>query len=118
MIKKTVKYVDFNGNENNETFYFNLTKAELTMLELSYKGGLSSYIEEAVKSGDNAKLIEVFNKLILESYGVKSEDGKRFVKNSEIKEEFKNSAAFSEIFMSIATNAEEAEVFVKGISNN
>ena len=117
MIKKTIKYVDFNGNENEEAVYFNMTKAELTMLELDEKEGLSNYIKGAVESGDNKALVEVFNKLLIESYGVKSEDGKRFVKSEQLKEEFRQSAAFSEIFMTLATNADEAEAFIKGLVN-
>lgn len=117
MIKKTVKYVDFNGKENEETFYFNLTRAELTKMELGKEGGMSNYIKEAVESGDNAKLVELFTNIILDSYGVKSEDGKRFVKNTTLREEFEQSAAFSEIFMEIATNPDAAEAFIKGAAN-
>lgn len=117
MIKKTVKYTDFNGNENEETFYFNLSKAELTMMEVGKPGGMSNYIKEAVESGDNTRLIELFTDLIIESYGVKSEDGKLFIKNSKLKEEFRQSAAFSEIFMEFATNPNAAEAFVKGATN-
>ena len=117
MIKKTIKYTDFNGNQNEETFYFNLTEAELTKMELCKKGGMSNFIKEAVESGDNASLLELFTNLILESYGVKSEDGKRFVKNATLKEEFEQSAAYSALFMEIATNPESAEAFVKGVTN-
>ncbi len=117
MIKKTVKYVDFNGNENEEVIYFNLTKAELTKLEMGKKNGLSNYIKEAVESGDNAALLDVFTNIILDSYGVKSEDGKRFVKSAKLREEFEQSAAYSEVFMEIASNPESAEAFIKGLSN-
>lgn len=117
MIKKTVKYIDFNGNENEEVFYFNLTKIELTKLELGKQGGLSNYIKEAVESGDNAGILEVFNKVILDSYGIKSEDGKRFMKSAALKEEFEQSAAYSELFMEIATDANAAEAFIKGLTN-
>lgn len=115
MIKKNVKYVDFNGNENQETLYFNLTKAELTLMEVENEGLLSEHIKGAVESGDNKALIRVFKKVLLASYGIKSEDGKRFVKSDQLREEFEQSAAYSEIFMSIATNATEAEAFINGL---
>lgn len=117
MIKKTIKYVDFNGDEQNETFYFNLSKAELTKMEIGREGGMANYIEEVVKSGNNAKLLDLFNEIILDSYGVKSEDGKRFIKSSKLREEFEQSAAFSELFMEMVTSPEAADAFVKGISN-
>ena len=117
MIKKSIKYVDFNGEENAEVVYFNLTKAELTMLELRMKGGLSAYIKEAIESENNAVIVDVFEKLILEAYGVKSPDGKRFMKSPELRNEFQHSAAYSEIFMEIVTNPTDAENFMKGILN-
>lgn len=117
MLKKTVKYLDFNGNENEETFYFNLSKAELSKMEFSKQGGLTSHIKEAIESDDNAALIDLFNTIILDSYGIKSEDGKRFIKSNTIKQEFEQSAAFSELFMEIATNPGNAEAFIKGITN-
>lgn len=117
MIKKTIKYTDFNGKENEDTFYFNLNKTELTKMELGTKNGMSSYIKEAVESGDNASLMDLFERLILDSYGIKSEDGKRFIKSKQLREEFEQSAAYSELFMEIATNADSAEAFVKGVTN-
>lgn len=118
MVKKTIKYVDFNGQEVEETLYFNLSKAELTMMEVGVEGGLSNYIKEAVESGDNAKIVKLFNDILLESYGVKSEDGKRFVKSAKLKEEFAQSAAYSELFMAIATDSNEAEAFMKAVTNS
>lgn len=117
MVKKTIKYEDFNGQQVEETLYFNLTQTEQTRMELSKKDGLSNYIKEAVESGDNAALLDLFTNLILESYGIKSEDGKRFIKSPKLKEEFAQSAAFDALFMEIATNPEAAEAFVKGITN-
>lgn len=117
MIKKTIKYVDFNGNENEEVFYFNLTKAELTKMELGKEGGMATYIKEAVESGDNAKIVGLFNDLILDSYGVKSEDGKRFIKNTKLREEFEQSAAFSELFMEMVADPSVTEAFMKGAAN-
>ena len=117
MVKKTIKYTDFNGNEVEETLYFNLSQTEQTKMELSKKEGLSNYIKGAVESGDNAALLELFTNLLVESFGIKSEDGKRFIKSAQLKEEFAQSAAFDALFMEIATNPDAAEAFVKGITN-
>lgn len=115
MIKKVIKYTDFNGNENEEVAYFNLTKSECARMEMGTEGGLSKYMMEVVESGDNKKLIELFDKVILDSYGVKSEDGKRFVKTAEMREQFAQSLAYDELFMEIASNPEYAEAFMRGI---
>ena len=115
MLKKTVTYVDYNGIERTEDFYFNLSKAEVTEMELSVRGGLSAMLEELVKSGDNARIVEIFKDLVLRSYGEKSADGKRFVKSKELSEAFSQTEAYSEIFMELALDEKAAAAFVNGI---
>ena len=115
MLKKTVTYVDYNGVERTEDFYFNLSKAEVTEMELSVRGGLSAMLDELVKSGDNARIVEIFKDLVLRSYGEKSADGKRFVKSKELSEAFSQTEAYSEIFMELALDEKAAADFVNGI---
>ena len=115
MLKKTVTYVDYNGVERTEDFYFNLSKAEVTEMELSVRGGLSAMLDELVKSGDNARIVEIFKDLVLRSYGEKSADGKRFVKSKELSEAFSQTEAYSEIFMELALDEKAAAAFVNGI---
>lgn len=115
MIKKTVTYEDFDGNQRTEDFYFNLTKAELTEMEMSLNGGLSQLLSKIIHENDNAKIIEYFKKIVIGSYGEKSLDGRHFMKNEQIREEFASSAAYSEIFMEFASDADKAAEFVNGI---
>ena len=115
MIKKTIAYEDFNGQTREEDFYFNLTKAELTEMELSMNGGLSQLLEKIIKENDQKQIIEYFKKIVLGSYGVKSLDGRSFVKSDELRTEFASTMAYSELFMELATDAEKAAEFVNGI---
>ena len=115
MLKKTMSYVDYDGNTREEDFYFNLTKAELMEMTLSTSGGLDRYIERITKTQDSAKLIELFKEIIIKSYGIKSDDGRRFIKSPEITEEFTQTEAYSDLFTTLATNDEEAAAFVNGI---
>lgn len=115
MLKKTVTYVDFNENERTEDHYFNLTEAELTEMELSLNGGLSQLLEKILQENDHKQIIEYFKKIVLMAYGKKSLDGRQFVKNDEIRQEFASTAAYSEIFMELATDADAASAFVNGI---
>lgn len=115
MLKKTVTYVDYNGVERTEDFYFNLSKAEVTEMELSVEGGFSKMLEEIVKSNDNVRIIELFKQMVLKAYGEKSADGKRFIKSKEIAEAFSQTEAYSEIFMELALDEKAAAVFVNGI---
>lgn len=115
MLKKTVTYVDFNENERTEDHYFNLTEAELTEMELSLNGGLSQLLEKILQENDHKQIIEYFKKIVLMAYGKKSLDGRQFVKSDEIRQEFASTAAYSEIFMELATDADAASAFVNGI---
>lgn len=115
MIKKTITYSDFNGNERTEDFYFNLTKAEITKMELSTKGGLAEMIQRIVAAQDTPAIIEVFEDLIKRSYGVKTPDGRGFVKKAEDLEAFMATEAYSQLFMELATDADAAGKFVNGV---
>lgn len=116
MLKKTIEYTDYNGTVRKEDFYFNLTKAEVTEMELSKNGGLSEHINRIVASKDSPEIINLFKEIIAKSYGVKSLDGKRFIKSEEILDEFIQTEAYSELFMELAFDAEKAAAFVNGIT--
>lgn len=115
MIKKTVTYKDFDGNERTEDFYFHLTEQELTEWELSVDGGLSGVLTRIINSKDNKKIIEIFKDLLIRSYGVKTPDGRGFIKNEEVLNDFKYTQAFSDIYMELATDDKAASEFVNGI---
>lgn len=119
MYQKKIKFVDFNGKEREQTFYFHLTKAELMEMELSVDGGLQEYVKKIVEAEKTPQLVELFKKLILMSYGEKSDDGMRFVKKANdghrLSDDFEQTDAYSELFTELATNTESATAFVNGI---
>lgn len=115
MIKKTITYEDYDGNKRTEDFYFNLSKPELIEMQTSEAGGLEKKIEKITQEQDLKKIIELMKEIIQKSYGVKSDDGKRFIKNQEVLDEFMQSEAYSELFMSLATDANAASDFINGI---
>ena len=95
MLKENVKYLDFDGVEQNETLYFNINRMELIAMQARYgKEDMAKYIERIVQEQDFAKIHDLLNDIILTAYGKKSEDGKRFLKSEEIKEEFRTSLAY------------------------
>lgn len=115
MYKRNMTYIDFNGEERNEDFFFNLTKAEITEMELSTEGGLGATITRITKAKDTPSIIKIFKELILKSYGVKSPDGKRFIKSPQLSEEFAQTNAYSDLFVTLASDSKEAAEFVNGI---
>lgn len=119
MLQKSIKYVDYNGVEREETFLFNLTKAELMEMELGTAGGLTEMIQKIIQTKDQPSIIKIFKELILKAYGEKSADGKRFIKTDEhenpLSRAFSETEAYSNLFMELSTDDKAAAAFVNGI---
>ena len=115
MLKKNIKYTDYNGVERNEDFYFNLTKAEIMEMEFGTTGGMTEFINKVISAQDTPTLMKLFKDFIMKSYGVKSADGKRFLKSEEISTEFVQTEAYSVLFMELLTNPDKAADFMNGI---
>ena len=115
MLKKTITYTDYDGNERTEDFYFNISKAELAELEYSVKGGLKKMMEKAVAEKDGPRIIQYFKEIVLKSYGVKSNDGRRFMKDKELTREFSETEAYVNLFMELATDEKAAIAFAEGV---
>lgn len=115
MLKKTISYVDYDGNKRTEDFYFNLTKAELVEMDMSETGGLDRLIKKIIAEQDTARIVEMFKKIIFQAYGEKSLDGKRFIKSKDLSEAFSQTEAYSELFMELISDANAAAAFVGGI---
>lgn len=115
MLKKVITYTDYDGNERTEEFLFNLSKAEIMEMEMSQTGGMEKMINKIIAERDSKRLISLFKDLILMSYGEKSLDGKRFIKNDELRDSFSQTEAYSQLFMELATDSDAAAAFVNGI---
>lgn len=115
MLKKTITYTDYNGNERTEDFFFHLTKAEIMEMEMSTTGGLAEMIQKVVATQDTPAIVKIFKELVLNAYGEKSPDGKRFIKSKELSTAFSQTEAYSILFMELATDADKAAKFVNGI---
>lgn len=119
MKKETMTYTDYNGVERTEDFYFNLSKAELMEMEMSTTGGLAEMIQRIVAAQDAPSIMKVFKDLILTAYGEKSADGKRFIKiapdGHRLADDFAQTEAYSQLFMKLATDPDEATAFINAI---
>ena len=115
MLKKTISYTDYDGVKREEDFYFNLSRVELTEMEMGTEGGLQKKIEKITKSQSGKEIIDLFKDIILRSYGEKSDDGRRFIKSKELSDAFSQTEAYTELFMELATDADAAGAFINGI---
>ena len=115
MLKKTITATDFNGKTYTEDYYFNISKPEVAEMEYSKKGGFAAYLDRIIKAKDDKELADVFKDLILKSYGVKSQDGRRFEKSEQLSLEFSQTDAYSVLYMELASDSDKASEFIKGI---
>lgn len=115
MLKKQIKYVDFNGETQKESVYFNLTEAEVVRLDVQFKGGLETYIKNLNEKVNPEDILNLFEKIIQAAYGVKSDDGRHFRKSEEETAKFYDSAAYSALFVSLVQDVEAATAFFNGL---
>lgn len=115
MYKKTITYTDYNGTERSEDFYFNLSEVELTDMNYSFEGGFVSAIKKLVDAKDTKALIDVLKDIINRSYGIKSDDGRRFIKKPEYLEEFMETPAYGVLYLELASNETAAAEFIKKV---
>lgn len=116
MIVKRIDYVDFNGVKRSENFLFNFMESEIQEMNLRYPdGGLKGRLQKIIDEQDPDTIVDYFKSLIMDSYGVKSDDGKRFEKSKELSEAFSQTPAYSKLFMELSTNTQAAIKFVNGI---
>lgn len=115
MLKKEVSYVDYDNNKRTDTIYFNMTKAEIAAMQVKMDGKYIDYLKDLVAGNHIEKLFNVFRNLVLDSYGVKSEDGRRFVKSAELRADFEASIPFSDMLVDLITDPDKMSAFTRAI---
>lgn len=117
MLKQRVKYEGFDGEIIEEDLYFNLTRMDLIELNDRYDSkDMAAYMDKIVKEKNVKELYRVLKDIVLMAYGVKSEDGKRFIKNQTVKDEFAESLAFAQLIEDFHETETAMSDFVTGIT--
>lgn len=127
MVHEKVTYEDYDGNVRTEDLYFNLTKTELVELAMELPPELAAIIgnnpnnidqETAVKLLEKMggkEIMNFFKKIILKSYGVKSEDGRLFKKTEELTTEFSQTLAFDNLIVDMMSDDTKASDFINKV---
>lgn len=115
MLKKTITFIDYDGNERTEDHYFNLSKAELVEMENSVHGGYIESARRIISAQDSPTIMREFKRMILRAYGEKTADGRRFIKSEELSKAFSETEAYTELFMELYQNPDKAAAFFTGI---
>lgn len=115
MLTKTFQYTDYNGKSQIETLYFNMSKAEIAAFQVRMDGKFIDHLKTLVEGGKIEELFGFFRDLVLDSYGEKSEDGKRFYKTPEMRKDFEASIVFSELIVELMQSKKNVIAFTKAI---
>lgn len=115
MLKKEIKYKNYEGTEVIAPFYFNYNKMDLIRLKARTGRDIQDQAVFLAESGDEQATIEFLEDLILTSYGVKTPDGKSFLKTKEIRNAFEYSEAYAELFVELLTEPGAMAKFASGL---
>ena len=119
MIIKTLTFKNFLGEEETSDFYFNMSEGELTLMQVraidQKHESFTDKLDKIAKGLQGAALADVIEELVLKSYGVKSTDGKLFVKNPQILESFTASGAYSVLITELFSIEGSLTEFVNGV---
>lgn len=124
MITRTIAYTDYDGNQRKEKVYFNLTEFEATEIAMEMPDGIVEEINEGDKTTTALHLVEklggkgvidFIKKIVLKSYGLKSQDGRRIIKSDEISKEFSETPMFSQLMIELMTNETAASDFINAV---
>lgn len=118
MYSKTIEYVDFNGNERSDKLYFHLSLPEVTRIEAEIDNSLKDHITSLIANRDKKTLLDFLERIILTSYGERTQDGRTFKKNEQITSDFENSLAYAEFFEQIITEEGMAQSFGEKVADN
>ena len=119
MIKETLTYVDYNGVERTEDFYFHLSKAEILDIETTMpNGSIEEWANSIFATREYDKLWKLFSNLVKQSYGIKSADGRRFMKSEEISKEFSETEAYPVLIEKFLTEPDFASNFFNSLVTN
>lgn len=120
MLKQDITYRTFDDEVATETLYFNITKSELLeQLDLGDKledlqkrlGGE----ERTLTTKEIQEVLDMVKLFMRLSYGVRSEDGKRFLKNEQVWEEFTQTATYDAFLFSLFEQPEKAITFMVNV---
>lgn len=115
MLKKTIKFEDFDDVMREEVHYFHLSKTELTKLNLRGDGGLKGIADSLSQARNIDRVADLIEEVIHLSYGVKSGDGRNFTKSEEIWNDFRSSNAYDVLYQELINDGTALANFVKEI---
>jgi len=120
MIKKTLKYHDFEGDLREDDFYFSLNQVQFARINRLFPNGLEKYMQKIIKDKDADELFRVIDILVSEAYGERQ--GANFVKvapnGQKLSDFFTNTEAYDNLLEELMKDDTTLINFLTGCLNS
>lgn len=112
-----VKYEDLNGDPTSEDLYFHMSAKEWVKADgdKAEDGGYEKYINRMIDEQNAINVLRVLEDIVRRAYGVKSPDGKKFIKDVQTTEEFLESLAYDAFLDELLYTEGTSAAFIKSI---
>lgn len=128
MFRVDINYVDYNGVSRKKVAWFHLSEFEATEIALELPKDILRDVNDSNTEEDKKEAIlsiaekmggkgikDFVKNLVKKSYGVKSDDGTRFIKDEETFNEFTQTPAYSNFMMQLMRDDKASAAFVNGV---
>jgi hypothetical protein len=118
MIKKTITYEDYNGDERTKDFYFHMNQVEFSKLNGEIPGGIEKRMQKVIEDRDDDALLRIIDLLVSRGYG-EFNDEDEFTKISKngrpLYEKFVNTDAYDQLIIELIQNENNIVEFLRGM---
>ena len=114
MVERTFTCKGFDGKNYEETYGFYLSRADLLKINLGSFVGLDVLMQKLIDAKNGTEIMNIIDRIMMTAVGHESADHKKFLKNDEIRDDFRQSDAYSQLFEELVTDAKKASSFLIG----
>ena len=118
MIKKTITFEDYNGEDRTKDFYFHMNQVEFSKLNGEVPGGIEKRMQKIIEDRDEDALLRIIDLIVSRSYG-EFDEADEFTKVSKtgrpLYEKFVNTDAYDQLIIELIQNEDNIVTFLKSI---
>jgi hypothetical protein len=118
MIKKTITYEDYNGEERTKDFYFHMNQVEFSKLNGEIPGGIEKRMQKVIEDRDEDALLRMIDLLVSRGYGEFNDDDE-FTKvgrnGRPLYEKFVNTDAYDQLIIELIQGENSIVEFLRGM---
>lgn len=115
--KKSIRYIDLNGQTREVEYWFQLGKTDAIELDFVHRKNPKEYLESIAANQESRNLMDVWKDMLFRAVAkrVSGTDGDYLVKNDEILSEFRGSGAYEQLFNELAESEDGGASFFLSI---